>query len=88
MDLPFIHLGGEKCVTGSCHLFQVQGMNILVDCGIAQGNDRALPLSSWPVKASDLDFIFLTHAHVDHIGRLPILIDAGFRGGNHLLSPY
>ena len=56
-------------------------MNILVDCGMAQGNDRALPLSSWPVKASDLDFVFLTHAHVDHIGRLPNLINPGFGAG-------
>jgi metallo-beta-lactamase family protein len=80
MNLPVIHLGGEKCVTGACHLFQVQGMNILVDCGMAQGHDRALPLSNWPVKVSDLDFVFLTHAHVDHIGRLPNLVEAGFQG--------
>jgi hypothetical protein len=53
MDLPVIHLGGEKCVTGSCHLFQVQGLNILVDCGSAQGHDRALPLGSWPVKVPE-----------------------------------
>jgi metallo-beta-lactamase family protein len=80
MELPVIHLGGEKCVTGSCHLLQVQGVNILVDCGITQGKDRSLQLSQWPVKASEIDFVFLTHAHVDHIGLLPGLIHAGFDG--------
>ncbi|KJS28599.1 MAG: metallo-beta-lactamase [Desulfatitalea sp. BRH_c12] len=80
MNYPIIHLGGETCVTGSCHLLQVQGLNILVDCGITQGNDRCRARSDWPVKASEIDFIFLTHAHVDHIGMLPSLIKDGFAG--------
>jgi len=80
MDFPVIHLGGERCVTGSCHLLQVQGVNILVDCGITQGNDRSLDVSQWPVKPSDLNFIFLTHAHLDHIGLLPRLVVDGFEG--------
>jgi len=80
MEFPVSHLGGEKCVTGSCHLLQIQGVNIIVDCGITQGKDRCLQLSQWPVKASEIDFVFLTHAHVDHIGLLPGLIHAGFDG--------
>jgi len=80
MEYPITHLGGETCVTGSCHLLQVQGVNILVDCGITQGHDRSRARSEWPVKASELDFIFLTHAHVDHIGMLPSLIMDGFAG--------
>lgn len=74
------HLGGEHCVTGSCHLLRANGLGILVDCGLAQGGDTALPLADWPIQPADLDYLFFTHAHIDHIGRLPELIDKGFRG--------
>ncbi|MCD6388135.1 MAG: MBL fold metallo-hydrolase [Desulfobulbaceae bacterium] len=75
-----IHLGGENCVTGSCHLLQGAGLNIMVDCGLAQGNDRLLPMADWPIRPKDIDYLFLTHAHIDHIGRLPELIKNGFAG--------
>ena len=75
-----IHIGGEKCVTGSCHLLQVKGLNIMVDCGLTQGHDAGAPTDSWPVRPDQLDFLFLTHAHIDHIGRLPELIQKGFKG--------
>ncbi len=74
------HLGAEQCVTGSCHLLQASTLNILVDCGLCQGNDPQSPIEDWPVKPSEIDFLFLTHAHIDHIGRLPELIDKGFEG--------
>ena len=77
------HLGAEKCVTGSCHLVRFSGnknVNILVDCGKAQGRDPELPFTSFPVKPENIDYLFLTHAHIDHIGRVPDLIDAGFGG--------
>jgi metallo-beta-lactamase family protein len=74
------HLGAEKTVTGSCHLLQVKGLNILVDCGLAQGEDRNLPIEEWPLPCAEIDFLFLTHAHIDHIGRVPELIRNGFRG--------
>lgn len=77
---PIIHLGGETNVTGSCHLLQTAGMNILIDCGIAQGNDPLIPMDQWPVAPADIDYLFLTHAHLDHIGRLPELIEMGFSG--------
>ena len=80
MNHPLTHLGGETCVTGSCHYLQLQGIHILIDCGITQGSDPATDPSAWPVKPSDIDFIFLTHAHVDHIGLLPRLIAEGFAG--------
>jgi metallo-beta-lactamase family protein len=75
-----IHLGGADCVTGSCHLLQAEGLNIMVDCGAVQGNDRAVPMERWPVRPSDIDYLFLTHAHVDHVGRVPDLIKQGFAG--------
>jgi metallo-beta-lactamase family protein len=74
------HLGGENTVTGSCHLLQANGLNIMVDCGLAQGNDAVMPMKSWPVSPSDVDYLFLTHAHIDHIGRVPELIERGFSG--------
>ncbi|EFK11547.1 metallo-beta-lactamase domain protein [delta proteobacterium NaphS2] len=78
--MKIVHLGGEKTVTGSCHLLQVNGLNILVDCGLAQGRDHLLPMDCWPVKPADVDFLFLTHAHIDHVGRVPELVQKGFRG--------
>ena len=75
-----IHLGGESTVTGSCHLLQVDGLNIMVDCGLAQGDDSVMSMDVWPVKPSEINYLFLTHAHIDHIGRVPELIEKGFRG--------
>ena len=58
-----IHLGGEHTVTGSCHLLQANGIHIMVDCGLAQGNDVLLPMKSWPVSPSEVDYLFLTHVY-------------------------
>ena len=80
-DFPAIfHLGGEYDVTGSCHLLQAKGINIMVDCGATQGAASIRAMKDWPVKPSELDFLFLTHAHIDHTGRLPELIQKGFKG--------
>ena len=75
-----IHLGGENTVTGSCHLLRANGLNIMIDCGLVQGDDSVIPMESWPVRPSEIDYLFLTHAHIDHIGRVPELIEKGFRG--------
>lgn len=80
LGIDIIHLGGEKTVTGSCHLLKANGLNIMVDCGLAQGNDSVLPMESWPVAPSEVNYLFLTHAHIDHIGRVPELIERGFSG--------
>lgn len=79
------HLGAKECVTGSCHLIETDpgstdSINILVDCGRAQGNDPELPFDRFPVPPEAIRYLFLTHAHIDHIGRVPELIDAGFQG--------
>lgn len=80
MSHTLVHLGAEHCVTGSAHLLQVKGINILIDCGSIQGDDQAVPIEDWPVSPADIDYVFLTHAHIDHIGRLPELIQKGFKG--------
>jgi metallo-beta-lactamase family protein len=80
MEFKVTHLGGERCVTGSCRLVQIRGHNILVDCGMVQGLDASVPIEAWPVRPAEVDFIFLTHAHIDHIGLLPELVQRGFKG--------
>jgi metallo-beta-lactamase family protein len=74
--------GAAEGVTGSCHLLQTGGHRILVDCGLFQGNrelheDNSAPLGFDPAS---LDCVLLTHAHLDHCGRLPLLVKRGFRG--------
>ena len=71
--------GAAHEVTGSCHCLTVNGKNILVDCGMEQGKDIFVnqPI---PFKEKDIDYVFLTHAHIDHSGMLPQLYARGFRG--------
>lgn len=80
MDFNLSHLGAHDSVTGSCHLLQHDGLSILVDCGLSMGDDPTRPFEGWPVPPSEIDYLFLTHAHIDHIGRIPDLIEAGFAG--------
>lgn len=71
--------GAAHEVTGSCHFLQFGGKNILVDCGMEQGPDLYVN-QEIPVNASDIDYIFVTHAHIDHSGLLPLFYNRGFRG--------
>lgn len=77
MRLTFI--GADHEVTGSCHVLQACGKNMLIDCGMEQGTDE-YENAELPINIPDIDYVFLTHAHIDHSGMLPLLYARGFRG--------
>jgi metallo-beta-lactamase family protein len=74
-------LGGAGTVTGSKHLFEAGGTKLLVDCGMFQGHGQEeLNRKPLPLDPSEIRFVLLTHAHIDHCGYLPRLVRDGFRG--------
>ena len=77
MRLSFF--GAAHEVTGSCHLLEACGKNILIDCGMEQGPDL-YENQELPVAPGDVDYILLTHAHIDHSGNIPLLVKKGFSG--------
>lgn len=74
--------GADRGVTGSCHLVQCGEHRILIDCGLYQGGHELEEENAEPFgfDAAHIDFVLLTHAHLDHCGRLPLLVRRGFRG--------
>ncbi len=83
MKLTFYGAAGE--VTGSCHVLEVGGRRVLLDCGLIQGSrrDEARNRDPFPFEAQSIDAVVLSHAHLDHCGRLPLLVRRGFRGPVH-----
>ena len=77
MRLTFI--GATHEVTGSCFYLEAAGKKFLVDCGMEQGPDQ-YENQELPVSMADIDFVLLTHAHIDHSGNLPLAYAKGFRG--------
>lgn len=77
MKLTF--LGAAHEVTGSCTLLEVCNKKILIDCGMEQGPDT-YENSVLPISPIDIDYVLLTHAHIDHSGKLPVLIANGYNG--------
>lgn len=80
MEIQF--LGATQTVTGSKYLVQTEQMNVLVDCGLFQGY-KELRLRNWaplPVRPESINYVLLTHAHIDHSGYIPLLVKNGFRG--------
>lgn len=77
--MKLIFIGADHEVTGSCHVLEVCGRYILVDCGMEQGTDD-FETAELPMNIADIDYVLLTHAHIDHSGMLPLLYARGFRG--------
>ena len=74
--------GGTGTVTGANFLLEADGKKILIDCGLTQGTKLAddINWSPFPYDPKTIDLLFVTHAHIDHVGRIPKLINEGFRG--------
>ena len=80
MDIVFHGAAGE--VTGSCHLVEVAGRRVLLDCGMVQGDRKAdeRNAADFPFDPKSIDVLVLSHAHIDHTGRVPLLVKRGFTG--------
>ncbi|MBX9928787.1 MAG: MBL fold metallo-hydrolase, partial [Gemmatimonadaceae bacterium] len=77
--------GAAREVTGSCHIVRVAGRTILLDCGLFQGRRADVQAKNLrlPVAVHEIDAVVLSHAHIDHAGRLPFLVRSGYRGVIH-----
>lgn len=79
--INYINYGGANGITGACHMIKTENSKVLLDCGLFQGKDRKyysnLDLYFHP---KDIDAIVLSHAHIDHCGRIPTLYDLGYKG--------
>lgn len=78
MNITFF--GAARSVTGSCTLVECAGKRLLIDCGLPQGSDEKKFGIELPFKAGSIDYVLLTHAHIDHSGRIPLLVKEGFAG--------
>ena len=80
MKLSFY--GGARSVTGANYLLEIGATKILVDCGMFQGSKYSEDLNyeKFPYDPTEVGFVFVTHSHTDHVGRLPKLYKEGFRG--------
>ena len=74
--------GAASGVTGSCHLISTDNYKVLLDCGQFQGGEDSDEMNreEFPFSPAEVDCVILTHAHIDHCGRLPLLVKRGFKG--------
>ena len=77
--MKLVFSGAAHEVTGSCHYLETGTTRLLVDCGMEQGVNIYENIEP-PVPYSEIDFVLLTHAHIDHVGMLPFAYARGFRG--------
>ena len=75
-------MGATKGVTGSCHMIEACGKTFLLDCGLFQGTleEQVENYEDFSFDISSIDFVILSHAHIDHSGRIPRLYKLGYRG--------
>ncbi len=80
--MKIMFCGASDGVTGSCHMIQTENHKILLDCGQFQGGkaQEKLNFEPFPFDPSEIECVILSHAHIDHCGRLPLLVKRGFRG--------
>ncbi len=79
--------GAASEVTGSCYLVENGRLKFLVDCGMFQGEEGERNALPFPFSPQEVDFLLLTHAHLDHSGRIPLLVKSGFRGKIYATLP-
>jgi len=79
--------GAAREVTGSNYLLEAAGHRILIDCGMHQGENEDANDDPFPYAANSIDAVLLTHAHIDHSGRIPKLVKEGFRGKIYATLP-
>ncbi|MEF9935258.1 MAG: MBL fold metallo-hydrolase [Clostridium sp.] len=72
--------GAAKMVTGSCYYMEAMGRKFIIDCGLFQGAEESRNHDRLPFNPKELDFVLLTHAHIDHSGKIPLLYKNGFKG--------
>ena len=82
LDASLTFLGAAEQVTGSCYLLKLKEKQILLDCGMTQGENQ---ITEWhkfrfAFRPKDIDYVILSHAHIDHSGLLPLLVAKGFQG--------
>ena len=89
MDVTIKFCGAASTVTGSCYWVRTANQSFLVDCGMFQGTKtiRSLNYDPFPFAPEEIDFVLLTHAHIDHAGLLPKLFKNGFRGPVYMTEP-
>ncbi|MBT1443970.1 MBL fold metallo-hydrolase [Shewanella sp. JM162201] len=82
MGMTLTFWGAAEEVTGSCHLLELNGKRVLIDCGMHQGGkeQEARNRDPFPFSPAEIDAVVLSHAHIDHSGRLPLLVKQGYSG--------
>ncbi|HVT88530.1 MAG TPA: MBL fold metallo-hydrolase, partial [Tepidisphaeraceae bacterium] len=82
MDMRIHFCGADRTVTGTCHMIEVNGVRVLLDFGMFQGpREQANQFNHWlPDGATTADAVILSHGHLDHCGKLPLLVGAGYKG--------
>lgn len=79
--------GATQEVTGSCHIVTIDDKKIMIDCGMFQGEEEEKNNQKFGFNPADIDCILITHAHLDHIGRIPKMVKEGFKGKIYATTP-